>query len=303
MTLPPYLSPGDPVAIVAPAGKIDRVVVERGAELLRHHGFGVTIGRHAFDAEGVFAGTDTARAADMQQALDDPAIKAIFCARGGYGCLRTHLLLDWTDFLKHPKWLVGFSDITVFHAFLTRHNLASVHGVMTAWFEKDGLPTEDFLRLLDLLGGKPPAYVVPAHALNRCGDATGILTGGNLSIMQSLRGTPLDIQPAGRILFIEDIGEHHYHLDRMLQNLKAGGVLEQISGLIAGHFTGMKDGETAFGQTAYQIIHAAVEPYLYPVAFGFPAGHDRPNLPLLMGGPLAMQVSASAVTIQQIQTS
>ena len=298
MKFPPYLSSGDHVAILSPAGKIARQVAERGADALRRQGFVVAIGQHAFDEAGVFAGSDAARAADMQQALDDRSIKAIFFARGGYGCLRTHLLLDWTAFLKHPKWLIGFSDITVFHALLARHHIGSVHGVMTAWFEKDGLPTEDFLQLLDLLEGKPPEYTLPAHALNRSGVATGILTGGNLSIMQSLRGTPLDIQPAGKILFIEDIGEHHYHLDRMLQNLKAGGVLEQISGLIAGHFTGMKDGQSAFGQTAYEIIHAAVAPYHYPVAFGFPAGHDWPNQPLLMGGTHALQVSASAVTMQ-----
>lgn len=299
MTFPPYLTSGDTVAILSPAGKIDRQVAERGAAALRQHGFVVKTGHHAFDEAGVFAGPDAARAADMQHALDDPAIKAIFFARGGYGCLRTHLLLDWSCFFQHPKWLVGFSDTTVFHAFLSRHAIASVHGVMTGWFERDGVATEGFLRLLELLQGRMPEYFVPAHELNRPGTASGILTGGNLSIIQSLRATPLDIEPQGRILFLEDIGEHHYHLDRMMHNLKAGGVLEQLSGLIVGHFTGMKDGETPFGMTACEIVRAAVAPYDYPVVVGFPAGHDVPNLPLLMGAAVSLQVCDSGATVNQ----
>lgn len=298
MKFPPYLSAGDHVAILSPAGKIARQVAERGADALRRQGFVVAIGQHAFDEAGVFAGSDAARAADMQQALDDHSIRAIFFARGGYGCLRTHLLLDWTTFFKHPKWLVGFSDATVFHAFLTRHAIASVHGVMTGGFEQDEVSSEGFLRLLDLLEGRMPEYEIPAHTLNRTGVASGILAGGNLSIIQSLRGTPLDIEPQGKILFIEDIGEHHYHLDRMMHNLKAGGVLEQLTGLIVGHFTGMKDGETPFGMCACEIIREAVAAYHYPVVFGFPAGHDVPNLPLLTGAPIAVRVAESGVTIK-----
>jgi muramoyltetrapeptide carboxypeptidase len=269
MKFPPYLGPGDKVAIISPAGKIDRRVVERGAEVLRQQGFKVEIGRHATAVEGVFSGSDAARAADMQQALDDESIKAIFFSRGGYGCLRTHLQLDWSAFLKNPKWLVGFSDVTVFHAHLARHKIASVHGVMPSKFEQaDGL-TDSFLKLMELLAGNVPDYQVPPHELNRTGTASGILTGGNLSIIQSLRGTSLDIKPKGKILFIEDIHELHYHLDRMLQNLKTGGILEQLSGLIVGYFTGMRDGGTPFGRTACEIIREAVEPYNYPVVSVF----------------------------------
>ena len=293
MKFPPYLAPGDMVSMISPAGIIDREAVERGAELLRQRGFEVQIGRHAFDEDGVFSGSDPARAADMQEALDDPSIKAIFFTRGGYGCLRTHLLLDWSSFLKHPKWLVGFSDTTVFHAWLSHHGIASVHGVMASRFEKDGALTDSFLRMMDLLGGEPPEYIVPSHELNRTGTASGVLTGGNLSVIQSLRGTPLDIMPQGRILFIEDIGEYHYHLDRMMQNLKAGGILEQLSGLIVGYFTGLKDGGIPFAKTSCEIIREAVDPYRYPVVFGFPAGHELPNDPLLMGGRIALDVSAS----------
>ncbi len=298
MKSPPHLSPGDKVSIISPAGKIDRQVLVRGAALLLQQGFQVEIGRCAFDEDGIFAGSDSARAADMQQALDDPSIKAIFFSRGGYGCLRTHLQLEWSSFLKNPKWLVGFSDITVFHAYLSRRRIASVHGVMTSQFERKGEPTDSFLRMMDMLAGKTPGCDFPPHELNRTGKASGILTGGNLSIIQSLRGTDLDIRPRGKILFIEDINELHYHLDRMMGNLKTGGILESLSGLIVGHFTSMRDGGTPYGRTACEIIREAVEPYRYPVVFGFPAGHELPNYPLLMGGRITLKVSETGVKVR-----
>jgi len=297
MKFPPCLKPGDKVSIISPAGKIERQIAERGAELLCQQGFRVEIGQHAFDEEGIFAGSDFSRAADMQKALSDKSIKAIFFSRGGYGSLRTHLLLNWSSFFKKPKWLIGFSDITVFHAYLSRHKIASVHGVMNAWFEKDEILTDSFLKMIELLNGKKPAYTVPPHELNRGGVSSGILTGGNLSIIQSLRGTSLDISPKGKILFIEDIDEHHYHLDRMMLNLKTGGVLEQLSGLVAGYFTGIKDGETPFGKTAYEIIKDAVAPYSFPVVFGFQSGHELPNYPLLMGSRISLNVSKEQVDI------
>jgi len=297
MRFPPHLSPGDKVSIISPAGKVDHQFVERGARMLRQQGFEVSVGRHACGEHGVFSAPDTVRADDMQRVLDDPAIKAIFFSRGGYGCLRTHLLLDWSCFLQNPKWLVGFSDITVFHAYLACQSIASIHGVMTSRFEADEAPTESFLQLMELLAGRAPCHVLPPHALNRTGKASGILTGGNLSIIQSLRGTPLDLIPDGKILFIEDIHELHYHLDRMMQNLKLGGVLARLSGLVVGHFTAMRDGSTPFGKTAAEIIMEAVEPYDYPVVFGFPAGHEMPNMPLLMGASMTLDVGASSVLL------
>lgn len=298
MKFPPYLTVGDKVSIISPAGSIAGEVIERGAEIVRRQGFRVKIGKHAFDEAGVFAGTDADRAADMQKALDDKSIKAVFFSRGGYGCLRTHLQLDWTKFYQHPKWLVGFSDNTVFHSYLSRNKTASIHGVMTSSFEKDGEPTDSFLKLMDLLTGKRADHVVPPHELNRMGKAAGVLSGGNLSILQSLRGTPLDLKPKGKILFIEDIHELNYRIDRMMQNLKAGGVLEEISGLVVGYFTGMNDGAAPYGKTVLEIIREAVEPYDYPVVFGFPAGHQLPNLPLLMGGKLMMAVSGNGAILR-----
>ena len=300
MKFPQKLYQGDKVFIISPAGKIERQLAERGAEILRQQGFRVVMGQHAFDEEGIFAGSDFARAEDMQKALNDKSVKAIFFTRGGYGSLRTHLLLNWSSFLKKPKWLIGFSDITVFHAYLSRHSIASVHGVMTAWFEKEGVLTDSFLLMMEVLRGGKPEYDVQPHELNRNGIATGILTGGNLSIIQSLRGTSFDISPKGKILFIEDIDEHHYHLDRMMMNLKAGKVLEQISGLVVGYFTGMKDGETPFGRNAYQVVKDAVAPYKYPLVFGFQSGHELPNYPLLMGGRILLDVSDEKVIFKTL---
>jgi len=300
MKYPSFLKPGDKVAIISPAGIIGHQTVERGAELLRQQGFQVTIGLHASDAKGFFAGSDIDRANDMQKVLNDKSVKAIFFSRGGYGSVRTHLRLNWSSFFRKPKWLIGFSDITVFHAYLSRHNIASVHGVMTAWFEQDGTPTSGFLRMISMLRGNTPVFEVSPHELNRCGSASGILTGGNLSIIQSLRGTSLDISPKGKILFIEDIDERLYHLDRMMMNLKAGRVLEQISGLVVGYFSGMKEQETPFGKKAYEIIREAVESYRYPVVFGFQAGHELPNYPLLLGSRISLVVSEKQVIIKTL---
>lgn len=301
MKLPPFLKPGDKVSIVSPAGIISRQIAERGAALLREQGFQVVIGPHAFAAEGVFAGSDSDRASDMQAAMDDKNIRAIFFSRGGYGSLRTHLKLNWSSFFRKPKWLIGFSDITVFHSYLSLHNIASVHGVMTAWFEQDGKPSMSFIKLMELLRGNIPDYDVTPHQLNKYGKVSGILTGGNLSIIQSLRGTPLDISPKGKILFIEDVDEPYYHLDRMMMNLKAGGILARISGLVAGHFTDIKDREIPFGKTACEIIAGAVEQYRYPVVFGFQAGHDLPNYPLLMGNRILLDVSEKQVTVKTLK--
>jgi len=300
MKYPPFLAKGDKISIVSPAGKIDRSIVERGAQLLVEQGFVVQIGEHAFDAAGVFAGTDEARASDLQKALNDKTVKAIFCSRGGYGSLRIQQRLNWSAFFKKPKWLVGFSDITVFHSYLSEHKIASIHGVMPGFFERDGTVTESFLKTIHLLQGELPKYSVAPNPLNRFGEANGILIGGNLSILLSLRGTPLDLSPKGRILFIEDISEYYYHLDRMMTNLKVGHILEQISGLVVGYFSEMKDGESPYGESAYEIINEAVAEYRFPVAYNFPAGHNLPNMPLLLGGRISLNVTPNEVTIKPV---
>ncbi len=295
---PPPLKDGDRVAIVSPAGKINQTLLDLAVVRLRDSGFVPVLGPNAANRSAIFAGTDSERAADLQWALNDAEIKAIFFSRGGYGCLRTSMLVDWSNFVDQPKWLIGFSDITVFHALTVANNIVSIHGGMSAFMGDDDGPTESYLRTIGLLKGELPLFSVKSHPLNRVGVTSGQLFGGNLSIIQSLRGTPLDIDPEGKILFIEDIGEYHYHIDRMMMNLKAGKVLERISGLVVGHFTDMRDGETPYGMNSYEIIREAVENYHYPLLFGFPAGHELPNMPLIMGGECKLAVDKEYAELQ-----
>lgn len=299
MKSPAFLHSGDKVAIVSPAGKIDTELIRNGARILQERGFEVEVGIHASFQSGIFAGTDLQRASDLQKALDDKTIKAVFFARGGYGSIRVFHLLNWSAFFKNPKWLVGFSDITVFHNYLQRHGIPSVHGVMSAWFEQEGRLTPSFLQMMDLLEGKIMDYQIGSHPLNQRGRCHGILTGGNLSIIQSLRGTPLDIDPRNKILFIEDIGEHYYHVDRMLYNLYTGGFLKKLSGVLVGYFTDMKNGETPFGMEVAEMVRSLTSKYGYPVAYGFPSGHELPNLPLFLGKHVEMDVSDEQVLLKQ----
>lgn len=267
--------------------------------LLEQENFRAETGEHAFCALHQFAGTDAERAADMQKALDDPSVRAIWFTRGGYGSVRTLMLLDWTGFQRNPKWLVGFSDITVFHACLNSLGVASVHGLMTAYFLDNGRPTESLHMTLSLLRGNDLAIRVEPNPLNRTGTCKGELAGGNLTLLMSLRGTSLDQTFEGKILFIEDIQEFDYHIDRMMMNLRFGGVLSRLAGLIVGYFTDTKTNETPFGLTACEIIRQAVEGYPYPVVFGFPAGHEIPNCPLLMGGTAELEVTEGEAVLRQ----
>jgi len=299
MNLPPFLHKGDKIAMVSVAGIVNREQVEKAKFLFEQEGFLVEVAIHAFDTHHIFAGMDADRAGDMQMALDDPEIKAIFFTRGGYGSLRTFMLLDWSRFFLCPKWLIGFSDITVFHAYLSTQRIASVHGVMSSFFFEDGERTESFDKLLDLLKGSPLNYRIQPNPLNLPGKCSGELVGGNLSLLISLRGTSLDQSLNGKVLFIEDIDEFDYHIDRMMMNLRFSGALSGLGGLIAGYFTNTKAGGKPFGLDAYGIIREAVSGYGYPVAFGFPAGHEMPNYPLVMGSEISLEVNSDLVLVRQ----
>ena len=300
MNYPSPLHPGDKIAIVSPAGKVNPEYVENARQLLLHEKFEVKIYPHAFGEFHQFSGTDQERAGDMQQALDDPTVKAILFSRGGYGSLRTLMHLDWQGFDRNPKWLIGFSDITVFHSCLSLKGVASIHGVMPAFFFENGLRTDSLDRLLDLLRGNSLNYSIEPNILNLPGTCHGELAGGNLSLLYSLRGTSLDLLYDGKVLFIEDISEFDYHLDRMMMNLKFGGALSRLAGIIVGYFTDTKIPASPFGKNAYGIIREAVEELNIPVIFGFQAGHELPNYPLIMGGEITMNVSDRSVEIWQI---
>ena len=288
--VPPLLKPGDRILLLSPSGNMAPEPVVAAANVLRSLGYQVELSRHALGCAGIYSGTDDERLADLQAALDRPDVAAIWCIRGGYGAMRIIDRLDFSVFMKHPKWLVGFSDITVLHAAFQKMGVASLHAPMMKHISDYGAADLDLRRTVDLMQGLHSPVEAEAGLLSRCGHATGVLEGGNLSLLYAMRGTPYDFNPQGKILFIEDLSEYHYHLDRMMQNLRLGRVLERLSGLVVGQFTEMKDGATPYGTDAYGIIAEAVGGYGYPVWFGFPAGHDHPNRPLLLGARVNLSV-------------
>jgi muramoyltetrapeptide carboxypeptidase len=288
---PSYLKKGDHVIVIAPAGLVDRERIMNASRVLESWGLTVDFGNHVFGQNNGYSGTDEERLLDLQEALDSAKASAIICARGGYGLSRISSKINLDTFLNQPKWVVGFSDITVLHALINKEGVETIHGPVlnSLHLFPVGDSSPEYLR--KLLFGETVTYKIPSQALNRIGKARGLLVGGNFSMLYNMRGTPLDMNPEGKILFIEDVGEYLYHLDRMMMNLKNGGVLERISGLICGGFTEMKDQQIPFGKTAVEIILEAVQDYSYPVAFSFPAGHQRPNYSLKMGGEIQLNVS------------
>jgi len=254
MIIPPYLLPGERIRIVSPSGKVQKDKVLPGIELLQDEGYEVVIGNHVFDKHFQYAGTDRQRTSDLQEAISDPDTKAIVCARGGYGTVRIIEGIDFSPLLDNPKWLVGFSDITVLHAVLNRLKVATIHGTMPAFFLESKKPTLSFFSLIDMLYSGKSHIEASSHSMNREGNCSGELVGGNLSLIYSLQGTPWQLETDGKILLIEDLSEYLYHLDRMMLNLKLAGQLKNLAGLVVGGFTGMKDNEDSFGKSAAEII-------------------------------------------------
>jgi muramoyltetrapeptide carboxypeptidase len=299
MIFPQSIKPGDKIGIVSTASRIDVDVVLPAVKLLESLGYQVEIAAHALSQYHQFAATDEERASDLQSMLDRPEIKTIICSRGGYGTLRTLELIDWNKFIEHPKWIVGFSDITVLHSKLNLLGISSIHGVMPRYFLDDDNPSLSFNYLLDSLVGKSTEYQLTTNNLNRIGKATGELVGGNLSMLYSLRGTSYDIDTTGKILFIEDLDEYLYHLDRMMMNLKVGNKLSKLAGLIIGSFTAMKDNDTPFGKSVEEIIFDSVKEYDFPVAFNFPVGHTKQNYALKMGSKVTLSIDKSTTILNQ----
>lgn len=291
MNITKPLSPGDTVAIVAPAGYLAEEDIQNATETLVRWGLRVQIGSNTFKRHSVFAGTDAERAADLQQALDSPSVRAIICARGGYGSVRTLQLIDWSAYRRSPKLICGFSDITAIHSFLGTMHIPSLHSIMPVNFPRASAEALESLK--QALFGKTVAYKIDAHPLNKAGKAEGLLTGGNLSILLSIKGTKYEADYKGKILFIEDVGETNYHLDRMMQNIKLT-VFPHIAGLVVGQFTEMKDGRTPFGMQAEEIIADACSGFGFPVCFGFPAGHVNDNRSLWMNAPAHLSAGRQA---------
>lgn len=306
--VPPPLVPGDTIAIVPTARFITADELRDGIALAESWGLrvrlGAGIGRKHFQQ----AGTDAERAADLQAAIDDPGVKAIWCARGGYGTIRIMDHVDLKPLLHAPKWIIGFSDVTVLHNALTNLGVASLHAQMPfAIGGKTEEAREGLRRVLFgdgewriVNGEREAAPFTNDHSLfTRAGQCEGVLTGGNLSILYSLRGTPYDIDPRGRILFIEDLDELRYHADRMVQNLRHGGWFSELAGLIVGGMSDMRDKnpDDPFGMEVEEMIAEAVAPYDYPVCYGFPAGHIADNRPLVLGAKAKLNVTANGATL------
>lgn len=273
---PPLLHKGDRVAIVATARKVSPAEMEPAIGLLNHWGLDVQVDDSLFAAENQFAGSDTHRADCLQKAIDDPRIRAIFCARGGYGTVRMVDRVDFSPLLRNPKWIVGYSDVTVLHSHLHNVlNIETLHAIMPinipaqSW-EKN-LPAIESLRQLLFEGSASCSF--PSHPLSRAGEAEGVVVGGNLSILYSLMGSASDISTDGKILFIEDLDEYLYHIDRMMWCLRRAGKLNNLKALIVGAMSDMHDNATAFGKSAEEIVREAVEDFDYPVCFNAPFGH------------------------------
>ncbi|GAB2600844.1 S66 peptidase family protein [Spirosoma areae] len=292
MILPPFLRPGDTVSVVSPASWFPYEELADGLRILRDDWqLHVIEGDSLHAVDGPFAGSDELRRADLQRMFDDPNVRAVFAARGGYGCYRIADGLDLTQLKANPKWLVGFSDVTVLLNLLHNNDIVSLHGLMPRQFgDPDRAASLESLRQW-LFGRHPAQYIVPAHSLNRPGRAQGPLVGGNLTMLINSLGTPTDVDFNGKILFIEDIDETLFSLDRMMTQLRRAGRLQNLAGLVAGQFTDMRSNlSLPFGKEAYELIAEAVSDYSYPVLFNFPAGHVDFNLALPIGKPVKLVV-------------
>ena len=298
MIRPPYLQENDQIGIVAPAGMTSPKKITHAIEVFRGWGLNVVLGKNIFKRKNTFAGTDKQRKDDFQDIIDRADIRAVICARGGYGTIRIINKIDFKKFMQNPKWIVGFSDITVFHAYLQKNiKCESMHAIMPGSFSENELESKSLNSLKDVLFGGKINYEIPSHSLNNCGETGGSLVGGNLSVIYSMQGTNLEIDTDNKILFIEDVNEYLYHIDRMISNLKLSGKLDNLRGLIVGHMSRMKDSPVAFGENAYEIIRRAVRDYDYPVVFNFPAGHVKPNMALILGRRIKMTVDSKTSKI------
>lgn len=293
---PKPLVGGDEVLIVAPARKVDRTAIYQARDLLSSWGLRVRFGKHLFAEHDQFAGTDEERLEDLQAALDDPTAKAILCARGGYGTSRIVDRLSINGFRRHPKWLVGFSDITAIHGWLVDQSAVTLHATMPQLMVRDA-ETVSAESLRRALFGQKPLIEAPTHPLNRPGVVRGRVVGGNLSMVVHNLGSVSDVATRGRILFLEDLDEYLYHIDRMMVQLRRSGKLAKLAGLVVGTFSDMRDHDSPFGKQAYEIIAEHVADYSYPVGFNFPVGHAPPNMALPMGIEAKLEVGDSSARL------
>lgn len=292
---PEYLKSGDTISILAPSGVLNNFdnKITKAINIFKSWGLNVVLGNHIYDKNGHFAGTDKNREKDFQKALDNKNIKAIWCARGGYGAVRIIDKLNFDNYLKNPKWIIGFSDITVIHNKLNFLNSESIHAMMITGFEDIGQNNDSLSKLKNVLFGDSFSYSIASNKNNKTGKSEGIIVGGNLTLIQSTIGSKTELKMKDKILFIEEIGEYAYHIDRMLYSLKRAGYFENCKGLIVGQISDVKKNTTDFGRSINELILDVLDEYNFPILFDFPAGHEKTNFPIILGRKVILDVSKS----------
>jgi len=299
MIQPSHLKQGDTIGIVCPSGYIPLEKVQICIQTLEKWGYKVKLGTTVGAKKDSFSGTDQQRAEDLQTMLDDASVKAILCARGGYGASRIINTIHFQAFNKQPKWVIGFSDITVLHAAILQQNCMSIHGPMAAAFAK-GEAGEPYIQSLKkALEGEKTSYTIPAHSMNTLGNAKAELVGGNLCILAHLIGSKNALDTNGKILFIEDVGEYHYNIDRLMIQCKNAGLFDNLAGLVIGGFTDLKDPSSDFGASANEIIKEHTLGYSYPICFDFPISHSLPNFAIKQGQVYSLAVFAQEVSLTE----
>jgi len=298
---PPYLKAGDTVAIVAPSGilKSREGEVQQAVALLKSWGLYAIVGDHVFSQSNHFAGDDYERCLDIQNAMDNPTVSAIWCARGGYGTVRILDKLDYTEFKKNPKWVIGYSDITALHNQVHNEGFQSLHAIMCVSLTTD---LTEIAASVDTfkaaLFGHATDYTLKGSDYNKVGETSGVLVGGNLTMLHTMLGSKESIDTSGKILFIEEIGEYKYHIDRMLQSMKRAGYFDNLNGLVVGDMSKMRKNTTLWGASVEQLILDALEDYDFPITFNMPAGHEKDNRALVLGRTLDLKVGKAQTTLK-----
>jgi muramoyltetrapeptide carboxypeptidase len=300
MIQPSKLVPGNTIGILCPAGAIPMEKVTICAQVFESWGYQVRIGKTVGTQFAHFAASDLDRQNELQSMMDDPEIHAILCARGGYGLSRIIAQLDFTKIKAHPKWIIGFSDITILHAALQKQGIQSIHGPMAAGFGKGDAGLPYIMALKQMLEGVALSVSANPHPSNQLGHSEGVLVGGNLCLMTHLIGGENQLDTKGKILCIEDVGEYHYNVDRMLIQCKNAGLLDGLAGLVVGGFTEMKDEAAEFGETVIDMILRITKGVNYPICYDFPISHELNNMPVQLGASYQLSVTANAAVLTKI---